>query len=83
MTVTASGSQEDMMGIFIQTIRQEFQKALPQTIQNSSNSRSNSTDSRSVRFISPGLNRHSAITNTKSKLTKFKQQQKMQKQSKH
>ena len=31
----ASSSKEDMMGTLIQTIRQEIQRALPQTIQNS------------------------------------------------
>ena len=37
---TASTSQEDMMGTLIQTIRQEVQKPLPQTSQNSWSSRS-------------------------------------------
>ena len=60
---TASTSQEDMMGTLIQTIRQQIQKALPQTSQNSWNSRSSSTDGRSVRFNSPGTNRQSANTN--------------------
>ena len=59
----ASTSQDDMMGTLIQTIRQEIQKALPQTNQNSSSSCSSSTDGRSVRFNSPGLNRQSASTN--------------------
>ena len=63
LMATASTSQEDMMGTLIQTIRQEIQKALPQTNQNSSNSRSSSTDGRSVRFSSPGPNRQSASTN--------------------
>ena len=63
LMATASSSQEDMMGTLIQTIRQEIQKALPQTTQNSSNSRSNSTDGRSVRFNSPGPNRRSVNTN--------------------
>ena len=63
LMATASTSQEDLMGTLIQTIRQEIQKALPQTNQNSSNSRSSSTDGRSVRFNSPGLNRQSASTN--------------------
>ena len=63
LMATASTSQEDMMGTLIQTIRQEIQKALPQTNQNSSNSRSSSTDGRSVRFNSPGPNRQSASTN--------------------
>ena len=49
-TATTSTSQRDMMGTFIQTIRQEIQKALPQTSPNSSSSRSSSTDGRSVRF---------------------------------
>ena len=56
---TASSSQEEMMRTLIQTIRQEIQKALPQTSQNFSNSRS----SRSVRFNSSGPNRQSAKTN--------------------
>ena len=60
LMATASTSQADMMGTLIQTIRQEIQKALPQTNQNSSNSRSSSTDGRSVRFNSPGPNRQSA-----------------------
>ena len=63
LMATTSTSQNDMMGTLIQTIRQEIQKALPQTNQNSSNSRSSSTDGRSVRFNSPGLNRQSASTN--------------------
>ena len=63
LMTTASTSQEDMMGTLIQTIRQEIQKVLPQTNQNSSNSRSSSTDGRSVRFNSPGPDRQSAITN--------------------
>ena len=60
---TASTSQDDMMGTLIQTIRQEIQKALPQTNSNSPNSRSSSADGRSVRFNSPGTNRQSATTN--------------------
>ena len=56
LMATASTSREDMMGTLIQTTRQEIQKALPQTNQNSSNSRSSSTDGRSVRFISHGPN---------------------------
>ena len=63
LIATASTSQEDMMGTLIQTIRQEIQKALPQTNQNSSSSRSSSVDGRSVRFNSPGLNRQNANTN--------------------
>ena len=63
MMTTASTSQEDMMGNLIQTIRQEIQKALPQTDQNSSTSRSSNTDGRSIRFNSPGPNRLSANTN--------------------
>ena len=63
LIATASSSQEDMMGTLIQTTRQEIQKALPQTTQNSSNSRSSSTDGRSVRFNSPGPDRQSANTN--------------------
>ena len=67
LMATTSTSQEDIMGTLIQTIRQEIQKALPQTNQNSSNSRSNSTDGRSVRFNSPGLNRQSADSNQNQK----------------
>ena len=63
LMTTASTSREDMMGTLIQTIRQEIQKALPQTNQNSSTSRSSSIDGRSVRFNSPGPNRPSAKTN--------------------
>ena len=57
LMAAASASQEDMMGFLIRTIRQEIQKVLPQTNQNSSNSRSSSTDGCSVRFNSPGPNR--------------------------
>ena len=60
---TAFSSQEDMMGILIQALRQEIQKASPQTRQNFSNSRSSSTNGRSVRFKSPERNRQSANTN--------------------
>ena len=63
LMTAASTSQEDVMGTLIQTFRQEIQKALPQTSQNSTNSRSSSTDGRSVRFISPGPNRQSVNTN--------------------
>ena len=63
LMATASTSQDDMMGTLIQTIRQEIQKALPQTNQNSSNSRSSSTDGRSFLFNSPGPNRQISITN--------------------
>ena len=63
LMATASSSQENMMGILIQTIRQEIQKVLPQTKQNSSNSRSSSVDGRAVRFNSPGPIRQSANTN--------------------
>ena len=63
LMATASTSQDDMMGTLIQTMGQEIHKVLPQTNQNSSNSRSNSTDGRSVRFNSPGPNRQSANTN--------------------
>ena len=63
LMATASTSQEDMMGTLIQTIRQEIQKALPQTNQNSSSSRSSSADGRSVRFNSPEPNRQSANIN--------------------
>ena len=58
----ASTSQEDIMGTLIQTIRQENQKTLPQTIQNSSSSSSSSTDGHSVRCNSPGSNRQSVET---------------------
>ena len=60
---TASISQEDMMGTLIQTIRQEIQRGLTQTSQNSSSSRSSSTDGRSVRFNNPGPTRQSVNTN--------------------
>ena len=63
LMTTASTSQNDMMGTLIQTIRQEIQKALPQTNQNSSNSRSSIADGHSVRFNSPGPNRQIASTN--------------------
>ena len=63
LMATASTSQDDMMGTLIQTIRQEIQKALPQTNQNSSNSRSSSTDGRSLLFNSPGPNRQTSISN--------------------
>ena len=63
LMATTSTSQDDMMGTIIQTIRQEIQKALPQTNQNSSNSRSSSTDGRPLRFSSPGPNRRSANAN--------------------
>ena len=63
MKATASTSQEEMMGTLVQTIRQEIRKVLPQTNQNSANSRPSSTDGRSVRFNSPGPNRRSANTN--------------------
>ena len=52
LMATAYSSQENMMGILIQTIRQEIQIALPQTSRNSSKPRSSSTDGRSVRFNS-------------------------------
>ena len=63
LMATASNAQEEIMGTLIQTIRMEIQKALPQTNQNSWNSRSSSTDGRSVRFKNPGPNRQSANTN--------------------
>ena len=63
LMAVASTSQDDMMGKLIKTIRQEIQKVLPQTNQNSANSRSSSTDGRSVRFNSPGPSRQSANTN--------------------
>ena len=63
LMTAASTSQDDMMGTLIQTIRQEIQKALPQTSQNSASSRSSSADGRSVRFNSPGPNRQSENTN--------------------
>ena len=62
LMTTASTSQQDMMGTLIRTIRQEIQKAFSQTNQNFSNSRSSSTDGRSVRFISPGPKKTSANT---------------------
>ena len=71
---TASTSQEDMIGTLIQTIPQEIQKALPQTNQNSSSSRSSSTDGHSVRFNRPGPNRQSVNTNQNQKYTNIKQQ---------
>ena len=49
----ASPSQKNNMRTLIQTIRQGYQKNLPQTIQNFSNSRSSSTDGLSVRFNNP------------------------------
>ena len=73
LMATASTSQDDMMGTLKQTIRQEIQKALPQTNQNSASSRSSSTDGRSVRFNSPGPNRQSANTNQNQNY-RFKQQ---------
>ena len=63
LMATTATSQNDMMGTLIQTIRKEIQKALPQTNQNSSSSRSSSSHGRSVRFNSPGPNRQSANTN--------------------
>ena len=62
LMATASSSQEDIMGTLIQTIRHEIQKDSPQTTQNSSNSRSSSTDG-PVHFHSPGPNRQSANSN--------------------
>ena len=62
LMTTASISQDDMIGTLIQTIRQEIQKTLPQTSQNSASSRSSSADGRSVRFNSPGPNSQSANT---------------------
>ena len=70
LMTTASTSQEDMMGTLIQTIRQEIQKALPQTNPNSSNSRSNNTDGRSVRFnISDQIDQVQIQAKTKTKTT--------------
>ena len=63
LMATSSNSQEEMMGTLIQTIRQEIQKTLPQTSQNSPSSRSSSTDGRSVRFFSPESIRQSANSN--------------------
>ena len=63
LMATASTSEEDMMGTILQTIGQEIQQALPQTSQNSWNSRSSSSDGRSVRFKSPGPNRQSGNKN--------------------
>ena len=62
LTARTSSSQEDMMGTLVQIIRQGIQKAVPQTRPNSSNSRSSSTDGRSVRLNSPGPNRQNAKT---------------------
>ena len=75
LMATTSSSQEDLMGSLIQTFRQEIQKALPHTFQNSSNSRSSRTDGRSVRFNSPGPYRQNANRNEKPKpnLPKLKQ----------
>ena len=72
LMATASCSQDDMMGTLLQTIRLEIQKTLPKTSENSSNSRSSSTDGRSVRFNSPGPNRQSANTNQNQKYGKSK-----------
>ena len=63
LMAAASSSQEDKIGTLIQTIRQEIQKDLPRTSQNSSNSRSSSTDGCSVHFNSAEPNRQSANTN--------------------
>ena len=63
LTATASTSEEQMMGTLMQTIRQDIEKALPQTNQESSSSRSSSTDGCSVRFNSAGPNRQSVNTN--------------------
>ena len=63
LMATASSSHEDKMGILIQTLRQEIQKALLQTSQNSSSSRSSSTNGRSVRFNDTEPDRQSANTN--------------------
>ena len=60
LMATASISEEEMMGTLIQTNRQQIQKALPQTNQNSSSSRSSSTDGRPVCCNSPGPIRQSA-----------------------
>ena len=60
---TASSSREKLIETLNQTIRQEIQKALPQTNQNPSSSRSSSTDVPSADFNSPGSNRQSADTN--------------------
>ena len=69
LMATASSSQEDMMGILIQTIRQEIQKALPQTSQNSSKSRSSSTDGRAVLIVTDQIDK--VQIQTKIKLTKI------------
>ena len=77
LMTTAPISQEDMMGTLIQTIRQEIQKVLPQTNQNSSTSRSSSTDG--VRFVLIVLDQIGKVKyKPKPKLQKFKQQQKVQ-----
>ena len=62
LMAAASSSQKDMMGTLIQIIRREIQKALPQTSQNSWNSRASSADGCSVRFNIAGANGQSANT---------------------
>ena len=59
LMTSTSVSQDDMMGTLIQTIRQEIRKTLLQASQTSQQSRSSSTNGRSVRFDSPGPNRQS------------------------
>ena len=63
LMATISSSKENMMGILTQTIRQEIQKVLLQASQNIYNSRSSSTDGRSVPFKSSGPNKQSANSN--------------------
>ena len=69
LMATTPSSQEDMVGTLIQTIRQEIQKALPQTSQKSSKSRSSSSDGCFGCFRSPGPKRQSAIRNQNQKYT--------------
>ena len=70
LMATTFNSQEDMVGTLIQRIRQEIQKALPQTSQNSSSSHSSNTKCRSVRFNSHGPNRRRQLQ-TETKVTKL------------
>ena len=63
LMATTSSPQDDMMGTLIQTFRQDTEKVPTQRSQNSSISRSSSTDGQSVCFDSPRLNRQSVNTN--------------------
>ena len=67
LLATTPSPQKDLMGNLKQTLRQEIRKALPQTSQHSSNSRSSTADGPSVRFNDPGSNRKSANTNQNEK----------------